>query len=220
MAALQTSFEHRRIPRTLPPMDGSGGAGGYRGSFAVMTLRSGRTDRRVQLAVTVAAAAGRRGAEGAGAMAQQQPAPRHGGASSTGAPSQRRRASSRRNAPGRFTAGAAAQPPPSPGIQHAAQGGGVAGRNMINVASERKASREEVCEVFIRCGRRKANGQIRRPIKTAKCGIPPEIAEQLRNGHKNTDKMHQQVCGWQRKCGARAGGTEPERRSRLFGGDA
>ena len=29
---------------------------------------------------------------------------------------------------------------------------------------------------------------------SAKCGIPPQIAEQLRTGHKNTDKMQKQVC--------------------------
>ena len=29
---------------------------------------------------------------------------------------------------------------------------------------------------------------------SAKCGIPPQIADQLRNGHKNTEKMQNQVC--------------------------
>ena len=28
----------------------------------------------------------------------------------------------------------------------------------------------------------------------AKCGIPPQIAEQLKNGHKNTEKMQKKVC--------------------------
>ncbi len=28
----------------------------------------------------------------------------------------------------------------------------------------------------------------------AKCGIPPQIAEQLKNGHKNTENMQQKVC--------------------------
>ena len=30
---------------------------------------------------------------------------------------------------------------------------------------------------------------------SAKCGIPAQIADQLRNGHKNTEKMQKQVCG-------------------------
>ena len=29
---------------------------------------------------------------------------------------------------------------------------------------------------------------------SAKCGIPPQIADQLKNGHKNTEKMQTQVC--------------------------
>jgi hypothetical protein len=28
----------------------------------------------------------------------------------------------------------------------------------------------------------------------AKCGIPPQVAEQLKNGHKNTETMQQKVC--------------------------
>ena len=29
---------------------------------------------------------------------------------------------------------------------------------------------------------------------SAKCGIPPQIADQLKTGHKNTEKMQTQVC--------------------------
>ena len=28
-----------------------------------------------------------------------------------------------------------------------------------------------------------------------KCGIPPQVAEQLKNGHKNTETMQKKVCG-------------------------
>ena len=28
----------------------------------------------------------------------------------------------------------------------------------------------------------------------AKCGIPPQIGDQLKTGHKNTEKMQTQVC--------------------------
>jgi hypothetical protein len=28
----------------------------------------------------------------------------------------------------------------------------------------------------------------------ASCGIPQQIADQLKNGHKNTEKMEKQVC--------------------------
>jgi hypothetical protein len=29
---------------------------------------------------------------------------------------------------------------------------------------------------------------------SAKCGIPPQIAEQLKGGHKNTEAMQKKVC--------------------------
>jgi hypothetical protein len=29
---------------------------------------------------------------------------------------------------------------------------------------------------------------------SAKCGIPPQIGQQLKAGHKNTEKMQKQVC--------------------------
>ena len=28
----------------------------------------------------------------------------------------------------------------------------------------------------------------------AKCGIPPEVSNQLKNGHKNTEAMQKKVC--------------------------
>jgi hypothetical protein len=28
----------------------------------------------------------------------------------------------------------------------------------------------------------------------AKCGIPPQISDQLKNGHKNTENMQKKVC--------------------------
>ena len=37
----------------------------------------------------------------------------------------------------------------------------------------------------------------------AKCGIPPQIAEQLRTGHKNTEAMQKKVCAVARSSGRR-----------------
>ena len=28
----------------------------------------------------------------------------------------------------------------------------------------------------------------------AKCGIPPQVGDQMKNGHKNTEAMQQKVC--------------------------
>ena len=56
---------------------------------------------------------------------------------------------------------------------------------------------------------------------SAKCGIPAQIGDQLRNGHKNTEKMQKQVCGDGAQVQARrARRSEPERSPGLFGGAA
>ena len=37
----------------------------------------------------------------------------------------------------------------------------------------------------------------------AKCGIPPQVSDQLKNGHKNTEKMEKQVCAVAQQAGQR-----------------
>ena len=55
---------------------------------------------------------------------------------------------------------------------------------------------------------------------SAKCGIPPQIADQLKAGHKNTEKMQKKVCdvAAAAAAAARAGRPEPERGAGLCGG--
>jgi hypothetical protein len=66
---------------------------------------------------------------------------------------------------------------------------------MIKAASDRKASPDEACKLIGNFGQ--AEVKMIKYVETnaAKCGIPPQIADQLRNGHKNTEKMQKQVCG-------------------------
>jgi hypothetical protein len=65
---------------------------------------------------------------------------------------------------------------------------------LIKVASDRKASPDEACKLI----RNYSAAEIKMlkyvETNSAKCGIPPQIADQLRNGHKNTEKMQAQVC--------------------------
>ena len=50
-----------------------------------------------------------------------------------------------------------------------------------------------------------------------KCGIPPQVAEQLKTGHKNTAKMQKNVCSVaQQSADARSGRSEPQRGARLL----
>ena len=65
---------------------------------------------------------------------------------------------------------------------------------MIKAASDRKAPPDEACKLIGHFGQ--AELKMIKYVETnaAKCGIPPQIADQLKNGHKNTEKMQKQVC--------------------------
>ncbi|MBR1200471.1 hypothetical protein JQ634_32810 [Bradyrhizobium sp. AUGA SZCCT0240] len=65
---------------------------------------------------------------------------------------------------------------------------------MIKAASDRKASPDEACKLIGSYS--VAEVKMIKYVETnsAKCGIPPQIAEQLKNSHKNTEKMQKQVC--------------------------
>ena len=53
----------------------------------------------------------------------------------------------------------------------------------------------------------------------AKCGIPPQVADQLKTGHKNTEDMQKKVCAVRAAGAAKGTGRpEPERGAGLFGG--
>ncbi len=65
---------------------------------------------------------------------------------------------------------------------------------MIKAASDRHASPQEACGLIKSFG--VAELKMIKFVETnsSKCGIPPQISEQLRNGHKNTEGMQQKVC--------------------------
>jgi hypothetical protein len=65
---------------------------------------------------------------------------------------------------------------------------------LIKAASDRKAPPDEACKLIKNFGQ--AEMKMIKYVETnsAKCGIPPQIADQLRTGHKNTEKMQTQVC--------------------------
>jgi hypothetical protein len=65
---------------------------------------------------------------------------------------------------------------------------------MIKAASDRKAPPDEACKLIKNFGQAEVKMIKYVETNSAKCGIPPQIADQLRNGHKNTEKMQNQVC--------------------------
>ena len=66
---------------------------------------------------------------------------------------------------------------------------------LIKAASDRKAPPEEACKLISNFGQ--AEIKMIKYVETnaAKCGIPPQVADQLKTGHKNTETMQQKVCG-------------------------
>ena len=69
---------------------------------------------------------------------------------------------------------------------------------LIKAASDRKASPDEACKLIGNFGQAEVKMIKYVETNSAKCGIPPQIADQLKNGHKNTEKMQKQVCGMAR----------------------
>lgn len=65
---------------------------------------------------------------------------------------------------------------------------------MIKAASDRHAAPAEACKLIGNFGQ--AEIRMIKYVEThaAKCGIPPQVSEQLKTGHKNTEKMEKQVC--------------------------
>jgi hypothetical protein len=80
---------------------------------------------------------------------------------------------------------------------------------LIKAASDRKALPDEACKLIGNFGQ--AELQMIKYVETnsAKCGIPPQIADQLRNGHKTTEKMQKQVCAEAQLALTRGAGSVP-----------
>jgi hypothetical protein len=109
---------------------------------------------------------------------------------------------------GAFPSGAApmsgaafAPPPPQGGPPDACAKGFVPLREeaekrgkLIKAASDRHAPPDEACKLITNFGQ--AELKMIKYVQTfsAKCGIPPQIADQLKVGHQNTEKMQNQVC--------------------------
>jgi hypothetical protein len=65
---------------------------------------------------------------------------------------------------------------------------------LIKAASDRHAPPDEACKLISSFGQAETKMINYVVSHSAKCGIPPQIADQLKNGHKNTEKMQKQVC--------------------------
>jgi hypothetical protein len=75
---------------------------------------------------------------------------------------------------------------------------------MIKAASDRRAPPEEACKLIMSFAQSEIKMIKYVDTYSAKCGIPPSIADQLKTGHKNTEKMQTQVCNVARQAQGRA----------------
>jgi hypothetical protein len=65
---------------------------------------------------------------------------------------------------------------------------------MIKAAGERKAPPDEACKLIAAFSQSEMKMIKYVETNSAKCGIPPQIADQLKGGHKNTEAMQTRVC--------------------------
>jgi hypothetical protein len=65
---------------------------------------------------------------------------------------------------------------------------------LIKAAGERKAPPDEACKLIGNFGQAEIKMIKYVEANATKCGIPPQIGEQLKTGHQNTEKMQKQVC--------------------------
>jgi hypothetical protein len=65
---------------------------------------------------------------------------------------------------------------------------------LIKEASERHASAEEACKLIGNFGQAEIKMIKYVEVHSAQCGIPAQVADQLKAGHKNTEGMQKNVC--------------------------
>ncbi|HEX9212227.1 MAG TPA: hypothetical protein VF901_17110 [Bradyrhizobium sp.] len=65
---------------------------------------------------------------------------------------------------------------------------------LIKAASDRHAPPDEACKLIGNFSQAEAKMIDYVKSHAAKCGIPPQIGDQMKNGHKNTEAMQKKVC--------------------------
>jgi hypothetical protein len=120
------------------------------------------------------------------------PAPSFGGAPAGGFPAA---------GPTPFTSSPMAAPPTQAGPSDECMKGFLPLREeaekrgkLIKAASDRHAPPDEACKLIGNFAQSEVKMIKYIESHSVKCGIPPQIADQLKNGHKNTEGMQQKVC--------------------------
>jgi hypothetical protein len=80
---------------------------------------------------------------------------------------------------------------------------------LIKAASDRKASPEEACKLISNFGDAEVKMIKYVEIHSASCGIPAQIADQLKTGHKGTEQLRAKVCNVAQQMQQRGGPAAP-----------
>jgi hypothetical protein len=67
---------------------------------------------------------------------------------------------------------------------------------LIKAASDRHAPPDEACKLITGFGQSEIKMIKYVESHAAKCGIPQQVSDQLKSGHKNTEAMQQKVCSF------------------------
>ena len=65
---------------------------------------------------------------------------------------------------------------------------------LIKAAGERKAGPDEACKLIGNFGQAEIKMIKFIESNAARCGIPAQVGDQMKNGHKNTEAMQKKVC--------------------------
>ena len=66
---------------------------------------------------------------------------------------------------------------------------------LIKAASERHAQPDEACKLIENYSKAELKMMEYVKLNSTKCGIPPQISEQMKKGHAGTEAMIKKVCG-------------------------
>jgi hypothetical protein len=65
---------------------------------------------------------------------------------------------------------------------------------LIKAASDRHAGPDEACKLIRSFAQAEVKMVTYVEKNSARCGIPPQVSEQLKTGHKNTEALQTKVC--------------------------
>ena len=80
---------------------------------------------------------------------------------------------------------------------------------LIKAASDRHATPDEACKLIGNFGQSEIKMIKYVETNASKCGIPVQIADQLKTGHKNTETMQKKVCAVAQQGGQQRGPAAP-----------